>query len=84
MSGSFPPLPILVPFAKCQISSKLAASIPEIMDVIKKNGLDDLEPYEEPSLPQEQQLTFIDEVVAGATRPQPDSGIRPLHRCIVQ
>lgn len=54
------------------------------MGVIKENGLDDLEPYEEPSLPEEQQLTFIDEVVAGATRPQSYYGIRPLHRCIVQ
>ncbi|KAI7784925.1 glycosyltransferase family 1 protein [Diaporthe eres] len=62
----------------------IAKSIPEIMAVIKKNGLDDLEPYEEPSLPDEQQLTFIDEVVAGATRPQSYYGIRPLHRCIVQ
>lgn len=45
------------------------------MNVIKKNGLDDLGPYEKPSLPEEQHLTFIDEVVAGATRTQ---------RCIVQ
>ncbi|KAG6359270.1 hypothetical protein INS49_012791 [Diaporthe citri] len=65
-------------------SSNIAKSIPDIIDVIKQNGLDDLEPYEEPSLPEEQQLTFIDEVVAGATRPQSYYGNRPFHRCIVQ
>lgn len=60
---------------KAIFQRNLIESIPEVMGVIKKNGLDDLEPYEEPSLSEEQQLTFIDEVVAGATRPQ---------RCIVQ
>ena len=59
-------------------------AIPEVMDVIKKEGLDDLQPYEEPSLPQEPQLTFIDEVVASATSPQSYYGIRRLDRCIVQ
>ncbi|KAI3397926.1 hypothetical protein diail_10095 [Diaporthe ilicicola] len=62
----------------------LIMSIPEVMHVIKKNGLDDLEPYEEPSLPQDQHLTFIDEVVAGANRQQSYYGIRPLHRCTIQ
>lgn len=84
MSIGLPPLLILVSFAESHFSSKLAASIPEIIDVIQKNGLDDLEPYEEPSLPKEQQLTFIDEVVAGATRHRPDDGSRPHQRCIVQ
>lgn len=59
-------------------------SIPQIIDVIGKNGLDDLEPYEEPSLPKEQQLMFIDEVVASATRSQSSYGSRPLSRCIIQ
>lgn len=84
MSRSLIPLHVLISFTKSPFSSNIAKSIPEIMDVIKKNGLDDLEPYEEPSLPREQQLTFIDEVVAGATRRQSYYGIRPLHRCIVQ
>lgn len=56
-------------------------AIPEAMGVIKKRGLDDLEPYEELSLPQEPPLTFIDEVVAGT---QSYYGTRLFHRCIVQ
>jgi hypothetical protein len=54
------------------------------MEVIQKTGLDDLGPYEELSLPQVPPLTFIDEVIANATRPQSYYGIRPLHRCVVQ
>ncbi|KAJ0120279.1 glycosyltransferase family 1 protein [Diaporthe amygdali] len=59
------------------IQAHLGRSVPEIMHVIKKNALDDLKPYEEPGLPREQQITFIDEVIAGATRPQSS-------RCVVQ
>jgi hypothetical protein len=65
-------------------SRHLAKSIPEAMEVIQENELDELEPYEELSLPQEPPLTFIDEVIAGATRHQSYYGIRPLHHCIVQ
>lgn len=52
------------------------------MAVIQENKLDELEPYEELSLPQEPPLTFIDKVIAGATRPESQVGI--FHRCIVQ
>ncbi|KAG8168749.1 hypothetical protein KVR01_001498 [Diaporthe batatas] len=62
--------------------SNLTASITEAMEVIQEHKLDDLEPYEEVGLPQEPPLTFIDEVIAGATRPESQVGI--FHRCIVQ
>ncbi|KAL1856929.1 N-acetylglucosaminyldiphosphodolichol N-acetylglucosaminyltransferase catalytic subunit alg13 [Diaporthe australafricana] len=48
----------------------LMASIAKSIHVIEDNGLDNLEPYKEPGLPQEQQLTFIDEVVADASQQQ--------------
>ncbi|POS75403.1 UDP-N-acetylglucosamine transferase subunit alg13 [Diaporthe helianthi] len=60
----------------------LTTSISEAMEVIQENKLDDLDPYEELSLPSEPALTFIDEVIAGATRPESQVGI--LGRCIIQ
>lgn len=64
------------------LSSNLNASITEAMEVIEENKLDDLEPYEELSLPKEPPLTFIDEVIAGATRTESQVGI--FHSCIIQ
>lgn len=50
--------------------SKLSEAIPKIIEVIKDNGLDDLQPLEQPILPVHKgdSFSFIDEVIESAYR----------------